>query len=359
MMGKAKRYAIPIIALLALLFAIRFSVSRTPVRTPTAPPAAPPQAASSDVVAAEGLVEPVSENIALNVPVPGMIMAVYVNAGNAVRHGQPLFKLDDRDLVADLGVKRAALDIAKAQLDKLEQSPRPEEIPPLEAKVTEAKAELADAAVQVRLIDSVTDKRAVRQEDVLRRHLNFDAARARVAQAQSQLALLKAGTWKEDLLIARAQVAQAAAAVRQNEINIDRLTVRAPADGMIMQSKVRLGQYAQAGVLAEPLMVFGAGVGLHVRADVDESDAWRVRSGARATARLRGNSRISFPLSFVRFEPYVVPKRSLTGNVTERVDTRVLEVIYRISDPAASVFNGQQVDVFIDAHPASVASAAK
>jgi multidrug resistance efflux pump len=161
------------------------------------------------------------------------------------------------------------------------------------------------------------------------------------------LALIKAGAWSADLDIAKTDVAQAEAAARQDEINIDRLTVRAPVDGVILQNKVRLGQYAQTGPLSEPLMVFGAGKGLHVRASVDENDAWRVQPGATAVAHLRGNSHISYALEFVRFEPYVIPKKSLTGDVTERVDTRVLEVIYRFKDPHAHVFDGQQLDIFI------------
>jgi hypothetical protein len=57
---------------------------------------------------------------------------------------------------------------------------------------------------------------------------------------------------------------------------------------------------------------------------------------------------VSYQLEFVRFEPYVVPKVSLTGSSTERVDTRVLEVIYRFKDPTTNVFDGQQMDVYID-----------
>jgi HlyD family secretion protein len=60
--------------------------------------------------------------------------------------------------------------------------------------------------------------------------------------------------------------------------------------------------------------------------------------------RLRGNPEISVPLTFVRFEPYVLAKRSLTGDTTERVDTRVLQAIYEFA-----AFVGQQVDVFIAA----------
>jgi len=266
-----------------------------------------------------------------------------------VSKGQRLFSLDDRELTADLGVKKAAVAGAEARLMKLEDEPRPEEIPTAEAKVTEAAALLADARVQVRLIESVTDRRAVKEEDVERRRLNYQAAAARLEQAKNDLALLKAGAWKPDVDVARADAAQAAAAVRQDEINISRLTVEAPVNGTILQNKVRLGQYAQCGPLAEPLMIFGGGKNLHLRTQVDENDAWRVRDGAQAVAHLRGDSQVIYPLEFVRFEPYVVPKASLTGDTTERVDTRVLEVIYRFKDPEARVFDGQQMDVYIDA----------
>ena len=54
-------------------------------------------------------------------------------------------------------------------------------------------------------------------------------------------------------------------------------------------------------------------------------------------------------LEFVRFEPYVIPKKSLTGDSTERVDTRVLQVIYRVKNENAPLYVGQQMDVYIDA----------
>jgi HlyD family secretion protein len=119
-------------------------------------------------------------------------------------------------------------------------------------------------------------------------------------------------------------------------------------DGTILQSKIRMGQYAPCGPLAVPLMVLGGGRQLHVRADVDESEAWRVRPNTDAVAYVRGNSALRYPLTFVRFEPYVVPKQSLTGDPSERVDTRVLQVIYRLRDDRAALYDGQQVDVYIE-----------
>jgi len=208
---------------------------------------------------------------------------------------------------------------------------------------------LADAEVQMKLIESVTDKRAVREEDVQRRRLAYKAAQARVAEAEAQLALLKAGAWAPDIAVARSEVAQAEAQFKLVETNIDRLTMRAPVDGVILQSNVRLGQFAQTGLLAAPLMLFGSVSPLHVRVDVDEHDAWRVREGAPAVGSPRGNGSQKIPLDFVRFEPYVIPKKSLTGDSTERVDTRVLQVIYRVKDQNAPLYVGQQMDVYIEA----------
>jgi hypothetical protein len=95
--------------------------------------------------------------------------------------------------------------------------------------------------------------------------------------------------------------------------------------------------------------------------DVDENDAWRVREDANATGYVRGNRDINTGLRFVRIEPYVVPKRSLTGDSTERVDTRVLQVLYAFDGGTLPIYVGQQMDVFVDAPPAggkAVASAA-
>ena len=126
-------------------------------------------------------------------------------------------------------------------------------------------------------------------------------------------------------------------------------SVKTPIDGAILKVNVRLGEYAQAGVLSDPLMTMGSLDPLHVRVDIDETETWRIRPDHTALARLRGNPDISTPLTFVRFEPYVLPKRSLTGDTTERVDTRVLQALYEFAPSEFPAFVGQQVDVFIAA----------
>jgi multidrug resistance efflux pump len=344
-----KRWLIPAIALAALAYASAKAFDWRWQRKETTPPATPAAATFVNTVAAVGLVEPSSENIAVSTPVSGLVVAVHVKAGDRVTRDAPLFSLDDRDLRAELALRRSAVDVARRRLERLEHAPRPEEIPQAEAKVREAEAALSDAQNQLRLIESVVDKRAIREEDVLRRRETAKGAAARVDEARAALALLKAGTWVEDLAVARAEVANAEAQVRRVEADLDRLTMRAPIAGGILQLNVRAGEYAQAAQLQKPLLVMGEVGQLHVRADVDENDVWRLKPGSPAQAAERGNSSRRRTLEFVRFEPLVVPKKSLTGDSTERVDTRVLQAIFRFTDRKVPFLVGQQMDVFIEA----------
>ncbi|MGE0386523.1 MAG: HlyD family secretion protein [Gammaproteobacteria bacterium] len=345
------RPSLPAVA--AVVFAIAaLLVWRSQPDTLKAEPLHPPPAAAfATGIAAVGLVEPASENVALGTAVPGLVRAVHVRTGEDVSAGQPIFTLDDRDLRALLAVRMQELQAARAGLARLERMPRPEDLPPLRARVREAEHALADARVQQALIEGVDDPRAIRQEDLLRRRIATDTAESRLAAARAELARLAAGAWQPDLEVARANVALAEMQVARVRTDIERLTVTAPRAGRILKLDVRPGEYAQAGASAAPLVVFGDVGALHVRADVDEHEARRVseRAAAFASPRTDGAERIA--LHFVRVEPYVVPKRQLTGDVAERVDTRVLQVIYRIRATDARVFVGQQVDVYIERPP--------
>lgn len=338
---------VPLIAVLSLLFAVTAVIAMRPVLKKEGPPAAPPSKIVDSAVGAVGLVEANTENIVVGTAVAGLVTNVYARAGDRVKAGQPLFSLDDRDLRAEFQVRQSELRLAQSQLEKLLRLPRPEDIPPAEARVQEAQANFRDAKIQVDLIESVTDRRAVREEDVQRRRQAAAAAQAKLEQAKAELSLLKAGAWQKDLDIAHTQVALAESQVRRVTTDIDRLTMRAPVDGQVLQSNVRPGQYAPTGILATPLMILGSVTPLHVRVDVDERDAGRVKEGAAAVASPRGKGNLRIPLQFVRFEPYVLPKKSLTGDSTERVDTRVLQVIYRVAAVSAPLFVGQQMDVYI------------
>jgi len=342
------RYGLPVLAALALAFALTSTKRLESTAKAAEPLHTPPRAAFANQVGAVGLVEASSENVAVSLPVPGLVTQVHAKAGDRVRRGQPLFQLDDRDLRAELALRQSNVEVARARLAKLEAGTRPEELPPARARIDEAQALLEDAQVQLRLMEAVRDKRAIREEDLLRRRRAVESAAARVEQAQAQYKLLEAGTWKPDVDVARADLRQAEQQVARVQADLNRLVVTAPMNGTILQCKVRAGEYAPAGVLAQPLMLMGATEQLHVRADIDEKDAWRFQPGSTATGSVRGNAGMRYELAFVRVEPYVVPKKSLTGDATERVDTRVLQVIYAL--PAgAPLYLGQQMDVAIAA----------
>jgi HlyD family secretion protein len=346
-----RKYGIPLLAAIGIIFTVWRLVQGNKPVPPAKPVAQPSRAPFSSYIAGAGMIEAKNQNIAIGAPVSGLIMQVMVKVGDQISKADPLFKLDDRSQQAALIVNQAVLRTAREQLNRLLSLPRPEDIPPVEAKVRVAESLVADAKNQLALAESVTDKRAISKEEVDRRRYAVQKAEANLSDVQAQFTELKAGAWKPDIEIARAALASAQSQIKSTETEIERLVVRAPIDGEILQVNVRAGEFAQAGVLATPLMLMGDLERLNVRIDIDENDAWRFRKDSRAVAYVRGNNDLQTKLDFEYIEPYVVPKRSLTGDSSERVDTRVFQVIYSFNRHTLPVYIGQIMDVFIEAPP--------
>lgn len=328
-----------------LLYTIAAGEANPPPAPPLAEPARPPYA---EVVAGAGLVEASTHNIAVATQLPGVVARVLVRPGERVAAGQPLFVLDERQALATVAVREAKLRVAAENLERLAALPRAEELPAARARIAETQAQVADAREQVAMVEAIADPRAVSREEVTRRRNALAAAEARLEQARAALALLEAGAWQHEQAVARAQLAAERAELHAARTELERHTVRAPVAGEVLQVNVRAGEFVSATAGSAPVVLGDTRV-LHVRVDIDENDAWRVRPGAPATASLRGRSDISTPVRFVRIEPLVVPKRSLTGASTERVDTRVLQVLYAFERGELPIHAGQQMDVYIDA----------
>lgn len=306
-----RTFVLPALAALGVVLAVFSVVTGQREVPPSQPVSQPAEPKFETFVAGAGIVEASTENIAVGTFVPGVVSEVFVKVGDQVKAGAPLFKVDDRDLRAELLVRQSALKSA-------------------EARVGTESASLEDVRNQLELWQSVTDARAVSKEELDRKRYAVRIQEAKLAQA-------------------RAELESAAAEIRSVQIELERRLVRAPVDGELLQVKVRVGEYAPAGVVATPLMLIGSTTFLHVRVDVDENDAWRIRAMAPATAHVRGNRQIQTDLRFVRIEPYIIPKRSLTGDSTERVDTRVLQVLYSFERGTLPIYVGQQMDVFVQA----------
>jgi len=339
---------LPLVAFGLLAFAGWYVWSTRPVTRNPPPPMAPARNPFADALAAAGIVEAQTENIAVGSATPGVVVELLVKVGDEVAPGKPLFRLDDRQLRGELEVKKAAVAESRSELVRLEAEPRPEKIPVLAATVDGARALVVREADALKRVEETFARKVATEQELIERREALAAAQATLARCQADLDLLEAGSWQYDRDVAKSSLARAEAEVAKIEVELDRLIVRALVAGRVLQVNVRPGEYV--GTPAnQPLVILGNTDKLHVRVDIDEYDIPRFHAGLPAVAVPRGNLQEKYPLDFVRVEPFVVPKKSLTGDTTERVDTRVLQVIYEF-DPAGKppLFVGQQVEVFID-----------
>ncbi|MFQ3649244.1 MAG: biotin/lipoyl-binding protein [Gemmataceae bacterium] len=346
-----QKFGLPALALVALCFAVYHVVTANQTPPKLEPPVTPARTPYGKGVSGAGLVEPETENISIGSHLSGIVETVFVKVGDRVQSGQPLFQLDSRAIQAELAVRQAALRAAQVQLDKLRAMPRPSERPSFEARVREAKANWLDKLDLLNRARRLYASRANSEEERVRAEQAEQVAREQLRKAEADLALFNEGAWKPDVQIAEAAVAQQKAMVQQTQTELERLKVLAPqlpvSEMEVLQINIRPGEFVHT-LGGTAFIVLGSTRRLYVRVDIDEHDIHRFNPEAPAKAMLRGDPKQEFPLSFVRIEPYVIPKKSLTGQNTERVDTRVLQVIYALGPGPRKLFVGQQVDVYIE-----------
>jgi len=312
------RQILPALAVISLIIAAWNIVSSQPDRGTIAPARQPPRAvgelATVPRVAGAGIVEPASEVINIGSALSGLVTEVLVKPGDKVPAGAVLFRVDDRAAQANLAQAKAAIGEARAA-------------------IAEAATAQRTARQQLALYRSLADPAAVSRAEVIRAEGEEAAATSRLALARARLA-----------------AAEAAAAAARTEI--ERLTVRAPIAGEILAVNIRPGEFvATQGGSGQPFIQMGQTDPLHVRIDIDENQIFRIKLGAPAVVSPRGAAELRVKATFVRAEPQVVPKRSLTNSAAERVDVRVLQLIYAL--PKTDAFRvGQQVDAFIPAKTA-------
>jgi RND family efflux transporter MFP subunit len=297
------------VALLGILFGI-YRVAMMSKKAPPTPPLYSPAASPFlKSVAASGIIEAVEENVSVQPRVAGLVKKITVNRGQNVRTGETLFYLDD--------------DGQRAVVARLTS-----EVAASEAALKQTEATLANTAQEY------TRKEALYKEELVTRQ-QYDDITARLSVAKSE---------KKK---AEATVKTRKSALEEALLYLSWHAVRAPRNGTVLQINILPGEWVQPGQ-SEPPILMGFTGRMQIRADVDEINAVEVRPGAKAVAYLRGYTDKNISLEFVRIDPYVVPKSQLTGDNRERVDVRVLQVIYSFKPPDFPVYPGQQVDVFIE-----------
>ena len=293
-----RAWFLPLLAILGLCLAIAaiiYGSRPASEKTQGIPQFQPP---FTSYVAGVGIVEAPSGNIAVGTPVSGIVTEIYVKVGDPVKAGDPLFKIDDSDLQAQLITARA--------------------------RVKEADAALQQPKHRLEYAENLH----TRNPDVISQQ-DLSDRRDEAAQAEAALAL-------------------AQAQLEQLQMEIKRHTVHALVSAEILQLKMRPGEFVEgSNSLTSPLLLLGSDDLMNVRIDIDEHDAWRVQPGAEAVSFIRGNPAIKIPLRYEYTEPYVIPKTTLTGQSTERTDTRILQILYSFERASLPVYAGELLDVYI------------
>ncbi len=298
-------------------------------------------------------------NITIFPEVSGTVKEILVKEGDRVTQGTPLIRLDDtiqRATVAQLQAQAAA---AQALLRQLKAQPRPETLQVAKAQVEYAAANLKTAEDQWRKVKTShgLNPQSVSQEQLDAAANAVNLAKANLEVARRQFALTKAGAWVYDIQNQEHQAQAAAQALASAQALLAKYTLEAPTAGLILAINVAVGGFVSPqgsyGTYSQgsyPVLVMAKEEPyLAVRCFLDEILVPRLPAGAiKAQMFVRGTT-TSIPLEFDRLQPYVTPKIQLSNQRTERVDTRVLPLVFRFQPPAGlNIYPGQLVDVYVE-----------
>ena len=332
---------------------------KKPSLTPAFDPAANPYASG---IYAEGIIESAQtsgENTNMYPEVAGTVKEILVSEGEQVKAGQPMLHIEDSIQRATAEQQGSQAEAARAVLEELKAQPRKENLDVTRAQViaAEAAVKMASDTLEKDQMAYEMDPRAV-SKDSLDSAINSAAmAKANFLVAQKQYELTKAGAWSFDVQNQERQQHALEKAFAASSALLGKYTLRAPRDGVVMSINTIVGNYVSPQGSydaytqgASPVIVIGsAPSSLHVRCYIDEILVPRLHlsSTMKAQMSVRG-SNVKIPLEFVRVQPYVSPKIELSDQRQERVDVRVLPVIFRIVKPEnVNLYQGELVDVYI------------
>lgn len=299
-------------------------------------------------------------NMTIVPEVSGRVVRIFVQEGQRVREGDPLIAIDDtvqRDTVEQL---KAQADAALRSFQRAKSAPRREELEIAQAQVDYAKATLDDKRTQFEKIQRAyqLNPRSISRDDFDRAKNAYEIAQRSYDVALKQYRLVRSGTWEYDVKALEAQYLAATKAYEAAKKLLEKYILRAPSDGMIVRIQASVGSYVSpqgaydiytGGYGPVIVMMNGSMEKLQVRCYVDELLVPQLPGPDKITATMfvRGSDR-KVSLEYVRLEPYIVPKIQLSSGKRERVDVRVLPIIFRFDRPEdVNIFPGQLVDVYI------------
>ncbi|HET6418985.1 MAG TPA: biotin/lipoyl-binding protein [Geobacteraceae bacterium] len=299
-------------------------------------------------------------NINIYPEVSGIIIKIPVSEGQNVRQGMPLIIIDDSVQRATAEQQKAQAAAALSLLGELRAQPRKENL-----EIAKAQVEYAGAGLKTAL-DQLAKQRksyelnpkSVSKNDLDNAENAVKVARTNLEVVRRQYELTRAGAWIYDIRNQENQYNALTKAYMASSSLLAKYVIKAPADGKILSVNSAVGSYVSPQGTYDsytqgfdPVLVMGSPqIYIGVRCYIDEILVHRLPGGSQMKAKMfvRGTN-ISIPLEFVRIQPYVSPKIQLSDQRTERVDVRVLPVIFRFAKPRnVPLYPGQLVDVYIE-----------
>ena len=311
---------------------------------------------------ANGILEsdqPSGSNTNIYPEVAGTVKQILVSEGEKVEAGTPLLVLDASVQRATTEQLESQAQAALAQLEALRAEPRPETLAVSEAQVVSAEAALKTAqdAMDKQQTASGLNPRAISKTELDAAVNAVAVAKANLDVAQKQRDLIRAGAWVYDIRNQQRQYEALRSAAMSARALLAKYTLRAPSAGKVLAISASVGALASPQGVDDsytqgmvPVLVLGTSrAQLHVRCYVDEILVPRLPAVSRMKAQMsiRGTN-VKVPLEYVRTQPLVSPKIQLSDQRLERVDVRVLPIIFRLAPPeGVTLYPGQLVDVFI------------
>jgi len=352
-------FALSFIGLLAGCVVAYLSAITQPPLPPAFSPATNPYPKG---IYANGIIESdqtSGANINVYPEVPGTVKKILVAEGQEVKKGTLLLLIDDSVQRATVEQLQSQAQAAFTLLNELKAQPRKETLDVAEAQVVAAQAALKTAqdALEKQQAAYDLDPKSVSKDALDSARNAFATAQANLEVACKQRDLTKAGAWIYDINNQERTYNALYKSYLSANALLAKYSLRAQADGKVLAINPIAGSYVSPqGAYdtytqgMDPVLVLGATqTWLNVRCYVDEILVPRLPAPSRIKAQMsvRGSS-AKIPLEYVRMQPIVSPKIELSDQRQERVDVRVLPIIFRIEKPKdVNVYPGQLVDIYI------------
>jgi HlyD family secretion protein len=298
-----------------------------------------------DLVVAPGLVEPVSEQIALSNLLQGTIRHVLVKEGDRVVAGQILAELENDDLTASVAAATAELALRHSERAKLINGARPEERRVAAANLRNADAIAAMAALTFQRRATLAATHVTSLEAVDQARTDLRSATARRDALAEQVELINAPPRQEDVAIADANIALADARLRTARALLEKSYVHAPIDGTILRILRHTGEQV-SDTFPSVILMMGDTSTLRIRTEVDETDIGRVKIGERAYATADAYGEQQFAGVVTKVAQCMGKKAVHTDDPSEKIDAKVLDVLVTLQ-PGIDLPVGLRMDVFI------------